>query len=509
MAWLSIAVLALAAPSSSDVVLLDFYADWCGPCRQMTSTIDELSGRGYPVRRVNVDRERALAERFKANQLPCFVMVVDGREVDRVVGLTSYGRLAGMFHKASLAAAPPPAAPPPAAPPPAAPPTDMPRRMPSAGLPAVASGPVFVTAPPDAAAPSASIDAVPVAATNNADVADADGWTGRPRSAQEPVLGAQLIAASVRLRIEDPDGHSCGSGTIIDTRRGWALILTCGHIFRDSKGRGRIEVDLFDSGQAQRVIGELVSYDLGRDVGLVRIRAPKPVAVARVAPPGYDARVDDPVISVGCDNGADPTILHTRVRSKDRFLGPPNLQTDGLPVEGRSGGGLFAADGRVVGVCNMADPKENQGLFAALPSIHAELDRAGLGYVYEQPAESPPAAALAAVSPPAIPETMPRFDESAAPVDGPMRPTSVRSTEEPATAWGDLSLEERAALQEIARRKTRDAEVICIIRSRSKPSAPSEVLVLDGASPGFLRGLESLAQGDPLPPVAAAPQADR
>ena len=58
------------------------------------------------------------------------------------------------------------------------------------------------------------------------------------------VSDATLIAASVRLRVEDADGHSCGSGTIIDARGGEALILTCGHIFRDSKGKGRIEVDL-------------------------------------------------------------------------------------------------------------------------------------------------------------------------------------------------------------------------------------------------------------------------
>ena len=71
----------------------------------------------------------------------------------------------------------------------------------------------------------------------------------RPAHADVPtqpaVADATLIAASVRLRVEDPDGRSCGSGTIIDSRGGEALVLTCGHIFRDSHGKGRIEVDLF------------------------------------------------------------------------------------------------------------------------------------------------------------------------------------------------------------------------------------------------------------------------
>ena len=76
-----------------------------------------------------------------------------------------------------------------------------------------------------------------------------------PRQDNPPVADATLIAASVRLRVEDPDGRSCGSGTIIDARQGEALILTCGHIFRDSKGKGPIEVDLFGPGGVQRVTG--------------------------------------------------------------------------------------------------------------------------------------------------------------------------------------------------------------------------------------------------------------
>ncbi len=44
----------------------------------------------------------------------------------------------------------------------------------------------------------------------------------------------------------------------------------------------------------------------------------------------------------------------------DKFLGPPNLQVAGAPVQGRSGGGLFNKDGLVIGVCNAADPEDNE-----------------------------------------------------------------------------------------------------------------------------------------------------
>jgi thioredoxin-like negative regulator of GroEL len=78
-------------------VLLDFDADWCGPCRQMHPTIDRLAENGYPVRRVNVDNDPVLAEKFDVQGIPCFVMLVEGREVDRVVGRTNYNRLKQMF----------------------------------------------------------------------------------------------------------------------------------------------------------------------------------------------------------------------------------------------------------------------------------------------------------------------------------------------------------------------------------------------------------------------------
>src|SRR6478752_1339118 len=71
---------------SSDTVLLDFGADWCGYCRQMEPVIGQLAAMGYPVRKVNADRERGLADKYGVQGLPCFVMLVDGREVDRFIG---------------------------------------------------------------------------------------------------------------------------------------------------------------------------------------------------------------------------------------------------------------------------------------------------------------------------------------------------------------------------------------------------------------------------------------
>ena len=96
MATLHAAMLALAL-SGGDTVLLDFYADWCGPCRQMDPVVERLQAAGYPVRKVNLDQERQLAARFQVTSVPCFVLLVDGHEVKRLVGAQSQKTLETML----------------------------------------------------------------------------------------------------------------------------------------------------------------------------------------------------------------------------------------------------------------------------------------------------------------------------------------------------------------------------------------------------------------------------
>ena len=84
------------AQNPQSLVLLDFYSDWCGPCQSMRPTVDVIA-RDYPVRRVNIDDEPGLAAQFGVTSIPCFVVVENGREIDRVVGVTSAERLKASF----------------------------------------------------------------------------------------------------------------------------------------------------------------------------------------------------------------------------------------------------------------------------------------------------------------------------------------------------------------------------------------------------------------------------
>ena len=70
------------------IVLLDFYADWCGPCRMVGPLVEEIAEENSDiiVGKINVDREGELAQRFGIVSIPTLVVLKDGRVVNRVSG---------------------------------------------------------------------------------------------------------------------------------------------------------------------------------------------------------------------------------------------------------------------------------------------------------------------------------------------------------------------------------------------------------------------------------------
>ena len=70
-------------------VLVDFNADWCGPCRMVRPVLDELANESddYKIVSVNVDDEDELAAKYSVSSIPCMVLMKDGNEVSRSIGL--------------------------------------------------------------------------------------------------------------------------------------------------------------------------------------------------------------------------------------------------------------------------------------------------------------------------------------------------------------------------------------------------------------------------------------
>lgn len=73
---------------SDKVVLIDFFAEWCGPCRMVSPLVDELAAEHpeFLICKVNVDEAGAIAERFGVQSIPTLVVLKDGIEVERATG---------------------------------------------------------------------------------------------------------------------------------------------------------------------------------------------------------------------------------------------------------------------------------------------------------------------------------------------------------------------------------------------------------------------------------------
>ncbi|HID22847.1 MAG TPA: thioredoxin, partial [Planctomycetaceae bacterium] len=96
----SVCLLATLGGGISENVLLDFTASWCGPCQQMAPIVARLQRQGLPVRTVDVDEHPELARRFGIQNIPAFVLVINGRETTRRIGLTSETTLRALASRA-------------------------------------------------------------------------------------------------------------------------------------------------------------------------------------------------------------------------------------------------------------------------------------------------------------------------------------------------------------------------------------------------------------------------
>src|SRR5271154_5498530 len=77
---------------SDKLVVVDFWAEWCGPCKMIAPLLDEIAGEQpdkVKIVKVNVDEEQSLAQKFNISSIPTLLFFKNGQIKEQIVGLTT------------------------------------------------------------------------------------------------------------------------------------------------------------------------------------------------------------------------------------------------------------------------------------------------------------------------------------------------------------------------------------------------------------------------------------
>jgi len=81
-------------------VLIDFWANWCGPCKMMSPVVNQIAedmGASAKVCKIDIDEQSELASKYNVMSIPTFIVFKDGKEVKRKIGAMPKEELAKMF----------------------------------------------------------------------------------------------------------------------------------------------------------------------------------------------------------------------------------------------------------------------------------------------------------------------------------------------------------------------------------------------------------------------------
>jgi thiol-disulfide isomerase/thioredoxin/S1-C subfamily serine protease len=369
-----------AAP---DIVLLDFTASYCGPCQQMLPIVQRLEGEGFPVQRIDTTEHPELLQKFRVNGIPTFILLKDGKEVWRKVGLTPEHELRDVLDRVGAG------------------------KESRQSTTANASQPeIEVPARSDRSSPDNELsqaDPMPTATSSGNRREDgtlggffrgllkgnADGSREFPTfRGQDPSSDVELndllrnaAAATVRVKVTGKRLQDVGTGTIIHSTTGESIVLTCAHIFLGQQKDALVEVEMFQETKVVKFPAQVVSGDHNSDLAILKIRTTSQMPFVPVMSEPAAVTVNQALISFGCNKGGTPTSLATQVLEINKWKGPSNVTCEIDPVQGRSGGGLFTMDGELVAVCSAADREVKTGLYMSHNAIMDLLKRSKMEYV--------------------------------------------------------------------------------------------------------------------------------
>ena len=392
--WLLAAIAFIGNPS--DRTILHFSSSNCPACRKIQPTIDQLNSEGWAIRSIDSARDTATADKWRVHQIPTLIVLENGREIDRVVGSLEQTELRRRL-------------------------TGNSSHLDASNLSRNASKPSSQTGSNSAPyRPLGRVNLTPDYGPNHplfksnrtaeSDVASSLGVnhpyythyrSSKIASRETRVLKEQpnrstrrtprkvdlpdspiSMSATVRIRNKFEQAEGVGTGTIIDSDANESIVLTCGHLFRQQEESSGIFVEIFLNDKVVELPAMLIDFRNDEvDLGIIRFRHPGPLSKVNLLPKSESLQEDQYVFSIGCDGGEDPSRRDTFITKLNRFLGPSNVEIAGAPVQGRSGGGLFDASGRLIGICIAADNDLDEGMFVGPEAIYDMLEKNKLNHL--------------------------------------------------------------------------------------------------------------------------------
>ena len=369
--------------AGNDTHLYFFTSQGCAPCEVVKPAIAKLDAAGYPVTTVDIRTSPDWASHFRVTKTPTVIMVRNQQIVGRHAGILPHSELLQWFATSGYV---------------------LPGTSESAPL-AQKSG-IAVASFADQSVDSSH--AVAKSNTGKFDEANnsfspiaslqsstnqAQSTNGEFKSATlhkgttQPANDSERIAleATVRIKVEDPKGFSYATGTVVHSHQNESLVVTCGHVFRESRGTGTISCEYgFADSQISVASGELIFYDAeARDIALLVMKTNGDnITPVEIASKQTSIEKGTDAFSIGCDHGESPTIRDTRIKNRAAYDGAIKYDIYGRPVDGRSGGGLFTDDGRLIGVCNAAVVDVDEGIYTALDTIHWQFEHTNLAHLF-------------------------------------------------------------------------------------------------------------------------------
>lgn len=87
--------------NSSKVILVDFFATWCGPCKMLSPILEEISEikENFDIAKIDIDENTELAEKYGIESVPTMIIFKDGEILNRIVGLYGKNEIIEMIEK--------------------------------------------------------------------------------------------------------------------------------------------------------------------------------------------------------------------------------------------------------------------------------------------------------------------------------------------------------------------------------------------------------------------------